>query len=127
MAIPLADLITWLEPFVSPIPVVANFMASEPDAQVVLNGGAGAAPTQDGAFEPGHIHIRCRGTTDELAEATALAVHAALVSLSSTQMGGTWVVSAESAAGPPSFLMRDTSQRSVYIATYLFVTPTAIG
>jgi hypothetical protein len=124
VALPLNDLISWLEETITTVPVMANWMPDSPDAVVVATGGPGGPPQTDGAFEPHHIHIRCRATTDAAAESTALAIHQLLVADGSTQMGGTHVVSVESAAGPPAFLFRDASARTTYIATYLFVTPT---
>jgi hypothetical protein len=126
MALPLDDLVSWLTANTSGATILANWSPPEPDAVVVVSGGSGGTPVMDGAFEPMHIHVRCRDTTDAAAEATALAIHALFcVQDGTVQMGETRVLSVVPISGPPMFLLRDTQERTTYIATYSAMTPTA--
>jgi len=122
MALPLSDFVTWLA--ANGIPdVLANWMPAQPDQVVVVSGSPGGPPTMDGHQEANHFHIRCRDAKDSLAEATALQIHTLITGQGgSVQMGGTWVVSIEAASGQPTYLLRDTSNRTTYMATYLVTT-----
>ena len=124
MALPIADLLTWLT--ANSIPgVLANWMPEAPDQVVVASASPGASPTMDGHLEANHIHVRCRGASDAAAETTALAVHLLICQQQgSVLMGATRVISIEPASGGPVFLMRDTSNRTTYMATYLVNAPT---
>lgn len=123
MALPLDDLVTWLGAN-GITNVGANWMPTAPDAQVIVSGVAGGTPLIDGAFESGHFHIRVRATTDKAAETQALAIHSLIGSLTgSLTMGSTHVASIAAASGQPTFLLRDSSERTTYLATYLAITP----
>lgn len=125
MALPLDDVITWLA--ANGIEgAQANWLPDSPDAVVVVAAGPGSPPTGDGAFESSLLHVRCRAKADSAAETLALSIHSLVCALDgSTQLGSTHVVSVESAAGPPMFLMRDDQQRSIYLASYRVKSPTS--
>ena len=124
MALPVADLLTWLT--AESVPgLLANWMPPTPDQAVVASFSPGAPPTMDGATETNLLHIRCRDATDAAAETEAIAIHTLIAQQKgSLAMGGTHVISIEPYSGGPTFLMRDTSNRTTYMATYLVTTPT---
>lgn len=125
MALPMADLEAWLVAAGVPNAFV-NWMPPSPDQAVIATGSPGGPPTMDGHAESNHVHIRCRDTSDAAAEAQALAIHALICQQTgSVQMGATRVISIEPASGAPSFLLRDVSNRTTYMATYLVTSPTA--
>lgn len=125
MALPLDDLVTWLTAN-GIAGVGANWMPDSPDAQVIVEGNGGSPPSFDGTFETQHVLIRCRHTTDPEAEALALQVHQLLTTQQgSFTAGDTYVLLASSVGGPPRFLGRDQQQRSTYVSSYSFATPTA--
>ena len=122
MSLSLADLETWLTATGTFANVQLNRLQDEPDAAIAVSVAGGTAPILDGAFESTHVHIRVRDTTDALAEALALSVHAFLSSHeTSFQMGTTYVLSVEPASGPPQYFDRDVTNRTTYMGSYLFV------
>lgn len=119
MSLALADLESWLAGEVPAAPIEVNWQPDAPDECVTIATLPGAGGIVfDGAFEVTHVQVRTRSTTDADAEALALQVHAALSSAeSSTQMGGTYVLTVEPGA-VPAFFTRDVQQRTTYMATY---------
>ncbi len=126
MTLELGDLQAWLSAELVTAgytaPVQINRLPDDPDEVVVVQQGTGTALLVDGAFEGTAVHVRSRGTSDEEAEALAKAVHAVLVSAAqSFAMGTTYVLYVEPSHGPPAYLDRDVSNRSVYAGEYEFV------
>ncbi len=121
MSLSLADLQTYMSTTGGFANVQLNRLQDEPDAAIALAVAGGTAPILDGAFESTHVHVRVRDTTDALAEALALQVHAFLSGHEgSLTMGTTYVLTVEPSSGPPQYFDRDVLNRTIYMATYQF-------
>ncbi len=121
MSLSLSDLSTYLTTTGGFTAVQLNRLQDEPDQAIAVSVAGGTSPILDGTFESTHIHFRVRAATDIAAEAQALEVHAFLSSHEgSFQMGSTYVLSVEPASGPPQYFDRDVTNRTTYMASYLF-------